>query len=323
MRRREFVLLAVGAVTAWEPVFAAADTPRIGLIGAGPRQASRNLLDAFRDGLRALGWIDGANLVILDRWAEERAERLPGIAKVLIDAGADILVTAGTPATLAAASVTTTIPIVLVGVADPLAIGIVDSLDRPGGNATGLSLSSSAVIATRLQLLQELVPGLRCVAVIVRNDPSLEQTLLDIRSNARRLGIELVEFEVTTGRTLEFAFMYLQRDRCEAIYVASGPLGPAKRAEVIALAAQARLPVIYSFRIFAFDGGLISYATDDGGLFRRAATYVDQILKGANPGDLPVMQPTSFVLVINLKTAKALGITVPQSILARADEVIE
>ncbi len=178
------------------------------------------------------------------------------------------------------------------------------------------------MIATRLQLLQELVPGLRRIAVIVRNDPGLEQTLLDIRSNAHRLRIELVEFEVTTGQTLEFAFMYLQRDRCEAIYVASGPLGPAKRAQIIALAAQARLPVIYSFRIFAFDGGLMSYATDDGDLFRRAA-YVDQILKGANPGDLPVMQPTSFVLVINLKTAKALGITVPQSILARADEVIE
>src|SRR5579864_2183512 len=286
LKRRDVLRLAAGTAIAWNPAFAAAATPRIGLIAPGSRVAGQRPLDALRGGLRALGWIDGGNLVIIDRWAEELAERLPGIATELIGSAVDILVTAGTLATLAATSASATIPIVMVGVGDPVALGVVDSLAQPGGNATGLSLSSLDLIAKRLQLLQELVPGLHHLAVIVRNDPGLEQTLLDIRNTAEQMRLEVVEIEARTGRDLAFAFTRLRNDRCDAIYVASGPLGPAKRAEIIALAAEARLPVIYSFGQFAAAGGLISFATDDNDLFRRAATFVDRILKGANPADL-------------------------------------
>ena len=323
MRRRDFLLLAAGAATAWNPAVAASGNPRIGFIGAGSGVADQRFVDALRDGLRSLGWTDGGNLVLLDRWAEERTERLPGIAKELIGSAVDILVTAGTAATLAATSATATIPIVMVGVGDPVAIGAVDSLAQPGGNATGFSLCSIELIAKRLQLLKELIPSLHRVAIIVRNDPGLEQKLADIRSSADQMGLEHVELEATSGRTLSLAFTRLRNDRCDAIYVASGPLGPAKRSQIIALAAEFRIPVIYSFRIFSVAGGLMSFATDDNDLFRRAATFVDKILKGANPADLPIQQPAKFELVINLKTAKALGLTIPPSIRGRADEVIE
>ena len=306
-----------------KPVLAVDRVPRIGLIGPGSRDASQSLFDAFRDGLVGFGWTDGGNLAILDRWAEERSERLPGIARELIGSGVDMLVTVGTPATLAARSATATMPLVLVGVGDPVGLGIVNSLARPGGNATGLSLSSVELSVKRLQLLQELIPGLGRVAVIMRNDPGLEQRLLDIRRSANRMGLEVVDFVVTTGRAVELAFMWLRSDRCDAIYLASGPLGPAKRATIIALAAEYRIPAIYSFRVFAAAGGLLSFAADEDDLFRRAALFVDRILKGAIPADLPVEEPTKFGLVINRKTAKALGLLVPQSLLARADEVIE
>lgn len=320
MRRRDLLLL--GAAIAWNPAAGTARTPRIGLIGAGLGVENGGLLDVLRDGLRALGWIDGNNLVILDRWAEEHTERLPGIAAELVGAGVDILVTIGTLASLAATSATATTPTVMVGVSDPLAIGAVKSLARPGGNTTGLSLSSSELIAKRLQLLKEFVPGQHRVGIIIRNEPGLEQKLKDIRSNAYWLGLELVEFEASTGSALSRAFMHLRSDRCDTMYVASGPLGPAKRAQIIAFAAESRLPTIYSFRIFAIDGGLMSLAPDNNDLFLRAAIIVDKILKGANPAEMPIQQPTKFELVFNLKTAKALGLTVPQLLMAQADEVI-
>ena len=325
MKRRAFIALigSVGATSVWSSITAAAEIPRIGIIGVGSGQASRELVDAFRAGLGALGWTDGANLTISQHWAEDRPERLPAIVKGLVGSGVDVLVTLGTLATQAAAMETASIPIVFVGVADPLRIGVAESLDHPGGNASGLSLSSSEVIAKRLQLLKELLPNLRRLAVIIRRDPSLEQTLLDIRTNADRMGLELFTFGVTTGSTVKLAFAYLQNDRCEAIYLASGPLGPAKRADIIRFAAQTRLPAIYSYAVFASGGGLMSFAPEDRDLFNRASTFVDRILKGAHPADLPVEPPAKFNLAINLKTAKSLGLTVPQSLLSRADEVIE
>ena len=322
MKRRDLLRLAAGMAIAWNPARAAATIPRIGFIGAGSGAANQSFLNALRDGLRGLGWTDGGNLVILDRWAEGRTERLPGIATELIGLPVDILITAGTQATLAATSATVTIPVVMVGVGNPVALGLVDSLAQPGGNATGLSLSSLELIAQRFQLLQELLPGLHHLAVIVRNDPGLEQKLLEIRNVAEQMGLDVVDIEARSGRDLEFAFTRLRNDRCDAIYVASGPLGPAKRAEIIALAEDARIPVIYSFGLFAVSGGLMSFATDDGDLFRRAATFVDRILKGAKPADLPVEPPTKFELVINMKTASALKLIVPPSLLARADTVI-
>jgi putative ABC transport system substrate-binding protein len=323
MRRRELLLLAAGAAMTRNPASADANPPRIGFVQVGSPQDNRGLFDAFRENLAALGWTDASDIVVLDRWAEERAEQLPGIVKELIGSGVAILVTAGTPATLAAKRATATIPIVLVGVDDPVALGVVASLAQPRGNATGLSLSSSEVIETRLQLLQELVPRLRRVAVIVRGDPGIEQQLQDIRAITAQMKIEPLLLQATTGTALELAFARLRIERCEAVYVASGPLGPAKRAQLIALAAGSGLPAIYSFRVFPVDGGLMSFGADYRDLFRRAAGFVDKILKGTKPADLPVEPPRKFDLTVNLKTASALGLTIPSTILARADEVIE
>jgi putative ABC transport system substrate-binding protein len=199
---------------------------------------------------------------------------------------------------------------------------VVESLGQPGGNATGLSLTSSEAITERLELLRVLFPGLHRLAVIVRHDPGLDQKLQDIRSEAQRKGIEALMLEATTGKALELAFTRLRSERCEAIYVASGPLGPAKRARIIALAAEARLPAMYSFRIFPAEGGLMSFAADYGDLFRRATGFVDRILKGAKPGAVPVEPPRKFDLTVNLDTAKTLGLTIPPTILTSADEVI-
>jgi putative tryptophan/tyrosine transport system substrate-binding protein len=323
MRRRDFLLRVAVAVLASKPAPADVKTPRIGFVQPGTRQENQSFLDAFRDGLSALGWRDGSNIAILDRWADDRTERLPGIVKELLGSSVTILVTGGTPATLAAKRASATVPIVLVGVDDPVALGVVDSLGRPGGNATGLCLTSSEVITERLELLRELVPGLHRLAVIARNDPGLDQKLQDIRSDAQRKGIETFMLEATTGRALELAFARLRVELCEAVYVASGPLGPAKRATIIALAADARLPAIYSFRVFPVDGGLMSFAADYPDLFRRSAGFVDKILKGGDPTTLPVEPPRKFDLTINLQTAKALGLEIPPPILAAADEVIE
>src|SRR6516162_9981937 len=322
MRRRDLLLLAGVAAIAWKPVTAEAEIARIGFIQPGLRQENQRLLDAFGDSLSALGWTNGNNIAILDRWAEERTEALPAIVTELIGSGVAVLVTAGTSATLAAKHASGQLPIVLVAVDDPVSVGVVESLGRPGGNVTGLCLTSSEVITERLELLRELVPGLRRLAVIVRHDPGLDQKLQDIRNDAQRKGMEALMLEATTGKALELAFSRLRGDGCEAIYVASGPLGPAKRARIIALAAESRLPAIYSFSIFPADGGLISFAPDYGDLFRRAAGFVNKILKGAKPAVVPVEPPRKFDLTVNLNTARALGLMIPPTILAGADEVI-
>jgi putative tryptophan/tyrosine transport system substrate-binding protein len=322
MRRRELLLVAAVTANAWNPASAAAETLRIGFVQAGSQPENQSLLDAFRENLAALGWTDGGNIAVLDRWAEDSTERLPGIVKELIGAGVALLVTVGSPASLAAKRASTTIPIVLVGVDDPVALGVVESLAQPRGNVTGLALTSSELIAKRLQLLQELVPRLRCLGVIVRRDPGLEEKLRDIRSYAARIGIEPLMLEATTGTALRLAFARLHAERCEALYVASGPLGPSKRAQLIALAAEARLPTIYSFRVFPVEGGLASFSADYPDLLRRAAGFVDKILKGAKTADLPIEPPRKFDLTINLKTAKTLDLAIPPAILARA-EVIE
>src|SRR6516162_7703509 len=323
MRRREF-LLAGATVIAWRPATAAeVKVPRIGFIQAGSREENQGLLDAFRVNLATLGWTDGGNIDVLDRWAEDHTELLPAIVQELINSGVTVLVTAGTPATLAAKRATSNIPIVLVGVDDPVALGVVESFGQPGSNATGLSLTSSELIAERLALLRELTPGLQRLAVIVRDDPGIEQKLQDIRSEAHRKGITALMLEATTGKALDLAFARLRAERSEALYMASGPLGPAKRSRLIALAAESRLPAIYSFRIFAIEGGLMSFSADHRDLFRRAAGFVDKIIKGAKPATMPVEPPRKFDLTVNLKTAKALGLAIPPSMLTAADEVIE
>jgi putative ABC transport system substrate-binding protein len=322
MKRRNFLLLAGVTAIAWKPATAEVAITRIGFIHAGSRQENQHLLDAFRENLSALGWIDGNNIAVFDRWAEERTEALPAIITELIGSGVAVLVTAGTPATLAAKRESATLPITLVAVDDPVSLGVVKSLGQPGGNATGLCLTSSEVITERLALLRDLVPGLHRLAVIVRHDPGLDQKLRDIRSDAQQKGIEALMLEATTGKALELAFTRLRSDPCEAVYVASGPLGPAKRAQIIALTAEARLPAIYSFGIFPAEGGLMSFAADYNDLFRRAAGFVDRILKGAKPAAMPIEPPRKFTLAVNVNTAKALGLTIPPTILDSADEVI-
>ena len=322
MNRRELLLLPAAAI-ARNPALAAVETPRIGFVEVGSRQENRSLLDAFRENLSALGWTDGSNVAIVERSAGERTEQLPGIIEKLIASGVAVLVTVGSPATLAAARASAPTPIVLVGVDDPVGLGVVESFDQPGGNITGFSLSSTELIAQRLRLLQELVPGLRRLAVIVRADPGLEQKLQDIRRNAAEIGIEPLMLEAATGTALRLTFARLRAERSEALYVASGPLGPVKRAQLIALAFEARLPAIYSFRVFPLEGGLMSFSADYGDLFRRAAGYVAKILTGTKPADLPIEPPRKFALTINLKTAGALGLEIPSAILARADEVID
>ena len=323
MRRRELLLLPAAAAIAWNPTLAAVETPRIGFVEVGSRQENRSLLDAFRETLSALGWTDGSNIAIVERSAGERTEQLPGIIEKLIASGVAVLVTVGSPTTLAAARASAGTPIVVLGVDDPVGLGVVESLEQPGGNITGFSLTSTELIAQRLRLLQELVPGLRRLAVIVRADPGLEQKLQDIRRNAAEIGIEPLMLEAATGTALRLTFARLRAERSEALYVASGPLGPVKRAQLIALAFEARLPAIYSFRVFPVEGGLMSFSADYGDLFRRAAGYVAKILTGTKPADLPIEPPRKFALTINLKTAGALGLEIPSAILARADEVID
>jgi len=228
MNRRAFMLLAATAAIDRNPAAAEAKMPRIGFIQAGFRQDNQGLLDSFGQALATLGWTDSSTIAVLDRWAEERTERLPAIVKELIGSGVRVLVTAGTPATLAAKGATTTMPIVMVGVGDPVGLGVVASLGQPGGNVTGLSLTSSELTSEQLALLRELVPGMRRLAVIVRNDPGLEQRLRDLRSDAQRKGIEALMLEASTGTALRLSFARLHAERCEAVYVASGPLGPDK-----------------------------------------------------------------------------------------------
>jgi putative tryptophan/tyrosine transport system substrate-binding protein len=322
MRRRELLVLAAAAI-ARSPALAQVTIPRIGFVQVGSRQENQSLLEAFRGDLSALGWTDGSNIAILDRSAGEHTEQLPGIIEKLIGSGVTVLVTVGTPATLAAKRASAAVPIILVGVDDPVALGVAQSLAQPGGNVTGFSLSSSEVIAKRLQLLQELVPRLRRLAVIVRGDPGLEQRLQDIRRSAAEVGIEPMMLEATTGTAFRLAFARLRAERSEALYVASGPLGPVKRAQLIGLAFESRLPAIYSWRVFPLEGGLMSFGADYGDLLRRAAGSVAKILTGTKPADLPIEPPRKFDLTINLKTAGTIGLVIPPAILARADEVIE
>ena len=320
--RRDFLLFGTATTVYAKPLLAAGQVPRIGIIGLGSRQGNQSLLAAFHQGLTAHGW-SNKDLMVVDRWADEQAEQLSSLAAELVTSGIDLLVTIGTAATLSARNATSTVPIVFVGVGDPVSIGAVHSLARPGGNATGLSLSSVALIAERFQLLQELLPGLRRVAVILRDDPGLEQTVLDIRAIANRMGLQLVEFVAPTGSAVGLAFRWLKSEPKDALYVASGPLGPAKRAEIIKLAGETHTPAIYCFRIFAVGGGLMSFAVDEMEQFRRAAAFVDKILRGAAPAEIPVEEPPKFKLTINMKTARELGLALPQSILMRADEMVE
>jgi len=301
--------------------------PRIGVLAnALPTtpEVSRNW-EAFRQGLGERGWVEGQNIVIEYRWAEGRLERFPALAAELVGLKLDLIVAASTPGARAAKQATSTIPIVMVYVSDPVGDGLVASLARPGGNVTGMTFGAGREIAGKhLELLKEAVPKLSRVAVLLNPDsPESAVFLRETQAAAQALAVKLQLLEVRSPNELEGAFAAMTRGRADALLVLPHPLTFAHTRRIVDLAAKSRLPAMYPFREAVEAGGLMAYAANAPDMFRRAATYVDKILKGAKPADLPVEQPTKFELIINLKTAKTLGLTIPQSILIRADQVIQ
>jgi ABC-type uncharacterized transport system substrate-binding protein len=327
MDRRAF-LTALGGGLLAAPLVSVAQPPkstvRIGFLASSSPERERSRLVAFRQGLRDRGYSDGQNVLVEPRYAAGQLERLPGLARELVSLKMDILVAAGSPAAHAAKSATSSIPIVVTNAADPVGTGLVASLARPGGNVTGLSDFNDGVVAKRLQLLKEVIPGASRVAVLMNpaNRSHPIQVKL-IRAEAPALGVKILSFEAADAEGIDRAFFEITRERAQALVVVADPLFGALELRIVELAARNRLPAMHGLRQAATIGGLMSYGTNFDDLYRQAAIYVDKILKGAKPGDLPIEQPTKFELVINLKTARALGLTIPPSLLQRADQVIE
>jgi putative ABC transport system substrate-binding protein len=320
------VVLSLGMLAAVPAADAQAPpkVPRIGFLDLGSPSVRQHYLEALRQGLRDLGYAEGKNIALESRWAEERTERLPDLAAELVRLRVDVIVTATTQGTLATKRATGTIPIVMALVSDPVGSGVVASLARPGGNITGLSIMHPEVTGKRLQLLKEAVPKLSRAAVLWNSsNPSVPPLLRETEAAARALGVQLQRLEVRAASEFDGAFSAMSRDRAGALMVLPDALFSNQRKRVVDLAAKNRLPAMYWTRDFVDAGGLMTYGPNLADLFRRAATYVDKILKGAKPADLPVEQPTRFELIVNMKTAKALGLTIPQSILVRADQVIQ
>jgi ABC-type uncharacterized transport system substrate-binding protein len=327
MKRRKFMALLGGAAAAW-PLAARPEQvgklPTIGVLLAGTRLTHGQWADAFVQRLRELAWVDGHSINIQYRWAEGHDERLPELAAELARRKVDVILTSATPPTLAAKRATSSIPIVFTAVGDPIGAGLAASLARPGSNATGLSNQQKDTATKRLELLRELVPGLRRIAIMVNIDnPAAKLEIHELQAAAATLALQVTMMEIRRAEDIAPAFEGV-RDRADALYVYFDPLTNINRLRINIFALTARLPTISAFREFvATGGGLASYGSNTADLFRRAADYVDKILRGATPADLPVEQPTKFDLVINLTTAKALGIEIPPTLLARADEVIE
>ena len=326
-RRRELlVALGAGALACAAAVRAQAPPTirKIGLLSGFSPSVEARSYQAFLLGLRDLGWVEGKNISIEYRYAESRHDRLPDVAADLVRLKVEVIVTTATSDTLAAQKATRAIPIVMVAGGDPVASGLVESLARPGANITGLSQMLQGLGGKRLELLKEIVPKLSDVAVLW--NPQSTSATLNWRENqqpARQLGIQLHSLEVRSPNELDKAFEAAIGARAGALAILPDPVITTNLKRIVDFAAKSRLPSIYQSSEFADAGGLVTYGPDRADLFRRAATYVDKILKGTKPGDLPVDQPTKFELVVNLKTAKALGITIPQSVLFRADRVIE
>ena len=327
MRRREFIKAMAGSAVAW-PLTARAQQAgkiwRIGMLETTSATLNAANVEAFRSALQRLGYIEGQNLVIDYRSADGRSERLPALAAELIRVKSDIIVTRGTPSALAAKNATTTIPIVMASIGEPVETGLVASLPRPGGNITGLSAFVTELAAKRIEMLKELAPQIARVGLIDNmSNRSVPPQWDETKFAAQALRIEAHLFDVRKPEDIARAFDAALEKRVDALTVGNDTVVIASRSQVAVLAARHRLPAIYATREFVDAGGLLSYAAHYPDLYRRAAAYVDKIFKGAKPADLPVEQPTKFELVINLKTARGLGLTVPPMLLARADQVIE
>jgi len=299
--------------------------PRVGFLEAGSRSANQHFLDAFRQGLRDLRYVEGQTIFIEDRWADGRPDRFPELIADLIRLKVDVLVVASTPGADAAKKITSSVPVVFWGVADPAGTGVVASLGHPGGNITGVALGTEDGLAGKwAELLKEAVPNAIQVAVLGNpNGPGLAPRVKELRTAAATLKLTLHIFEVRSVREFDGAFNAMSKTHVGGLIVVVDPLTLRYRENVVRLAAQTRLPAVYGFGEFVRSGGLIAYGPSVADQARRAAAYVDKILNGAKPADLPVEQPAEFELVINLKTAKALGLTIPPSLLQRADQVIE
>jgi putative tryptophan/tyrosine transport system substrate-binding protein len=331
MNRRDFITL-LGGAAAWPLTVSAQQPgkiPRIGLMVTGSLEApeARVQLDAFRQGLRQLGYVEGQNIVIEYRGADGRIERFPSLTAELIRLDVDLIVAANTPAALAARQATATIPIVAPVMGDPVADGLVASLAQPGGNLTGLTFLAPELTAKRVQLLKDALPTVSRVAALWHPGAYGERTMNNMlkatEAVARTLGIQLQLIEVRGAEELERAFFTVMKERAEALFLFPSPMLFLARRRIVELAATHRLPSVSQAREFVEVGGLIAYGANINDLFRRSTVYVDKILKGAKPADLPVEQPTRFELVINLKAAKTLGIDVPLPLMIQADEMIE
>jgi putative ABC transport system substrate-binding protein len=329
MRRRNFIALLGGAAATWPPLAARAQQPMIPVIGYlnGASSAQfTHLLDAFHKGLSEMGYAEDRNVAIEYRYAEGQYNRLPALAAELINRRVAIIVaTAGTPTIRAAKAATSTIPIVFVIGGDPVMFGIVASLNRPGGNITGVTLLGTAELAAkRLRLLLELVPAAAIIGVLANpNNPISKPQLTELETAVRTLGRHIHILNASSEGDFETAFAAIDREHIDALIVAADPFFDDRRTQLVALAARHTVPVSYVRREFVADGGLMSYGPDNPDAFRQAGLYTGRILKGEKPSDLPVLQPTKFEMVMNMKTARALGLTVPPGILAIADEVIE
>ena len=299
--------------------------PRIGFLSLTSPSDRPSLLDAFRQGLRELGWVEGQNIVIDYRYAEGRVDRLPDLAAELVRLKVDLIVSEGTQGVTAARNATETIPIVMITVRDPVGTGLIASLARPGGNVTGMSGSAGLeIVAKQLELLKEIVPAIRRVAILSNPTNAYHQLAIrEVNVAARSLGVELQLLGARGPNEFDGAFAAMAKERVGALLVLSDAIFGYHQTRLVDLAARSRLPAAYSVRDYVEAGGLMSYGPSLLDSYRQAAAYVDRILKGAKPAELPVEQPSKYELVINLKTAKVLGLTIPPSLLARADEIIQ
>jgi putative ABC transport system substrate-binding protein len=326
MKRREFITL-LGSFAAWPQVGQTqqlAKMPVIGFLGSGTPSTYSQWVTAFLHRLHELDRVEGHNFAIEYRWAEGRKERYTEIAAEFVRIRVDVIVAAGTLAALAAKQATSTVPIVFVAVGDPVGTNLVASFARPGGNVTGLSNQQGHLAGKRLELLHEVVPGFHQLAILANTDnPASNLEIEDVKTAARAIGIGVLTFEIHGAEDIAHDFELLSKRRADALYVASDPLLNSNRVRINTLALGARLPTLHTYREYVEAGGLMSYGPSFPDLFRRAGDYVDKILRGDKPSDLPVEQPTNYRLIINLTTATALGLTIPPALLARADEVIE
>jgi putative ABC transport system substrate-binding protein len=325
--RRELIGLLGGAAAVWPCAVRAqqsARLPRVGYLFSFIPSEGRHLWDACVQGLRDLGYVDGRTILLEPRWAAGRHERLPALANELVRSGVEVLVAAATPAARAAKAATGTVPIVIVAVGEPVKAGLIASFSHPGGNVTGLSLLTPELSGKRLELLRDVLPNAVRVAVLMNPDNPVSTVFLEeTQAAARIIGLELQRLDARNPEEITRAFAAAGQARADALIVFDDPVIWSYRTQIVGLAAARGLPAMYGYRDFVDEGGLMSYGPNRPDQYRRTAGYVDKILKGAKPAELPVEQPTRFDLVINRRTAKALGVELPATLLVRADEVIE